>query len=388
VPGGADQVYPYKPHPQYRWLTDRSREGGVIAFDPKEGWHLFEPPITEQELVWGGSDAPVGRPIQCLTEWIRRRPGRPVAGLGCISEQILVDEKLSKRLHILLDHTRRPKDAMEVYLMRRSATATSAGYAAIKEVIQPGRSEREVQVEFEAAIARAGADGVGYATIVGSGPNSAVLHGKPSARRILEGDLVLVDAGAEVEGYVTDVTRTFPANGHFSEDQKWFYKAVLKALETATQACRVGIEWLDVHLIAAYSLAESLAEAGMLTCSPEEALESEAISLFFPHGIGHMVGLGVRDAGGPLPGRNGDRTAAGSKIRMDLPLEAGYTVTIEPGIYFIPAVLTDSNRREKFKTQVNWCEVNPWIGRGGIRIEDNVLVTSGSPIVLTEAIPK
>ncbi|MDR3688365.1 MAG: M24 family metallopeptidase [Fimbriimonas sp.] len=388
IPGGADQTFPYKPHPQYRWLTDRKREGGVLAFDPQDGWTLFEPALAEQELIWGGGDPPVGRSLEELDGWLAARKGRPLAALGANDGLYATDQELSLRLHIELDHARRPKDALEVDLLRRSAAATAAGYAAIAEYIRPGRSERQIQVEFEAAIARAGADGPGYATIVGAGPNSAVFHFTPGSRQVADGELVLVDAGAEVDGYVTDVTRTFPGGGSFSSDQAWLYGIVRESLDQATAACLVGAEWLDVHAVAARVMGSGLRDAGILKCSPEEALTSGAIGLFFPHGIGHMVGLGVRDAGGPLPNRNVIREVGGARIRMDLPLEAGYVVTIEPGLYFVPALLNDAKRRERFANQVNWAAVEPWIGGSGIRIEDNVLVTETGPIVLTDSIPK
>lgn len=383
IPGGADQCFSFKPHPEYRWLAERRREGGVLAFDPSRGWELFEPPITETELVWGGGEPPVGRSLGELNEWVG---GRKVRWLGTPSAEI--PGEVSDELREALLHARRPKDDSEIDRMRRAARATAAGHAAARQAIRPGATERQVQIEIEAAFFRAGADCTGYGTIVGTGPNSAVFHFVPGQRMIAENDLVLVDAGAEVDGYVIDVTRTYPASGEFTSEQQTLYDAVLKSELVAMDMCRVGVEWLDVHRATALSLSASLREMGMFTCSPEEAVESELIGLFFPHGVGHMVGLGVRDAGGPLPGRKGESRVGGIRVRMDLPLEAGYAVTIEPGLYFIPALLNDPKRREKYAAQVNWTEVEPWIGNGGIRIEDNVLVTTGEPLNLTSAIPK
>ena len=120
----------------------------------------------------------------------------------------------------------------------------------------------------------------------------------------------------------------------------------------------------------------------------ESLVEQEAHTLFFPHGLGHMVGLGVRDGSGMAPGRTKSTRASLATLRMDLPLAAGYVVTVEPGLYFIPALLNDPKRRERFRDCVNWPLVESHLSLGGVRIEDNVLVTTGAPENLTAAIPK
>jgi Xaa-Pro aminopeptidase len=120
----------------------------------------------------------------------------------------------------------------------------------------------------------------------------------------------------------------------------------------------------------------------------ESLVEQEAHGLFFPHGLGHMVGLGVRDGSGMLPGRTKDSRPSLRTLRMDLPLATGYVVTVEPGLYFIPALLNDPARRARFRECVNWPLAECHLALGGVRIEDNVLVTTGAPEVLTAAIPK
>jgi Xaa-Pro aminopeptidase len=131
-----------------------------------------------------------------------------------------------------------------------------------------------------------------------------------------------------------------------------------------------------------------LVAMGVMRGQPESLVEQEAHTLFFPHGLGHMVGLGVRDGSGVQPGRTKDPRPCLRTLRMDLPLAAGYVVTIEPGLYFIPALLNDPARRERFRECVNWPLVEQHLGLGGVRIEDNILVTHGAPEVLTAAIPK
>ncbi|MGV3615222.1 MAG: M24 family metallopeptidase [Fimbriimonas sp.] len=385
IPGGADMCYPYRTHPDYRWLTESQREGGVIAYDPRTGWDHFEPPVTDTERVWGGGPPPIGRPLAELDAWLSERAGRSVLRLGAGAPPA---DEVASRLQAELLGVRRPKDEGEIAILRRAVEASRAGFAAAKEAIRPGATEREVQIELETAAFRAGADCMGYATIIGAGTNSAVFHGMPSGRVLGENEFVLIDAGAEVDGYTADVTRTFSSSGRFTEDQQWIYDAVLEALRRATDACRIGTEWSDVHLTAARSLAESLKKAGVLRCTAEEAVDSEAIALFFPHGVGHLVGLGVRDASGPAIGRKGDRRFGGITLRMDIPLGDRFLTTVEPGLYFIPALLGNPERREKFAEQVDWAEAERYVGLGGVRIEDNILVTADGPVNLTESIPK
>ncbi len=201
-------------------------------------------------------------------------------------------------------------------------------------------------------------------------------------------DVVLIDAGGAVRGYTADVTRTYPASGKFTAEAQAINDVVLAGQLAAIQKCRAGVEWHDVHRAAARELAAGLAHLGILRVSPDAACESEAIALFFPHGIGHMVGLGVRDVGGRAPGREEGRMCCGAKVRVDLPIRENFLMTVEPGLYFVPALLDDSERSAKFHDAVNWDSLDRWRPVGGVRIEDNVLITSGDPVVLTQEIPK
>jgi len=380
-PGYHDQCYDYVPHTEYRWLTDCRREGGIVAYDPKSGWVHFEPPVTEMELVWGPSPAPIGRPIEEFGPWLEARAGRPLAALGTYVNKD-ADAELSKTLSRILHHVRRPKDAGEIALMQKAAAATKAGYEAIRRAIRPGVSERDLQIEFEYAIQKAGADRPGYSSIVGAGADSAVFHLTPGAKTLAEGDYLLVDAGAEVEGYVVDVTRTFACGG-LTDEKKKLHSAVVKSELAGVAACTDGREWHDVHAICARVIAETLGQLGVLKVSAEEAVEGGVMSLFFPHGVGHTVGLGVRDAMAQPPGIERDRTVAGVRVRIDMPLEVGYAVTVEPGCYFIPALLTSAERREKWADQVDFARAEAWLGHGGCRCEDTVVVTDGAPLNLT-----
>ena len=223
---------------------------------------------------------------------------------------------------------------------------------------------------------------------MGVGTQSAVFHGSPSPDRIArEGDFILIDAGPQTDRYVIDVTRTYVA-GKPTAFQRDLYQTVLNAEVRAVDRCRPGAEWKDIHFGAAVDLIGGLVTMGVMKGDAQSLVEQDAHTLFYPHGIGHMLGLGVRDGSGLEPGRTKDPRPCLASLRQDLILRPGYIVTVEPGLYFIPALLNDPARRAKYRDCVNWTLVDKCLGLGGVRIEDNILVTAGAPENLTAAIPK
>ena len=388
VPGRADITYPFRAHSEYLYLTDRERPGGVLAFDPGEGWVDFVAPVTREERLWEG--APPGElegvPIGELEAWLEARKGRRVACLGAPLAAVDSDAALEQSARSALNAVRRLKDELELERMRTAERATSAGFARAADLIESGRSEREVQIELEAEFFRHGADLLAFDTIVGSGPNSAVLHFPPSAREFGDGELVLIDAGAEVRGYASDITRTYPVSGRFTSEQAELYAIVLEANLRATEQCVPGTEWRDVHGTAMLAIAGGLAEFGLLRGQPDSLVESGAVTVFFPHSVGHMVGLGIRDAGETPRGRE-EPPPGYPRLRFDLPLQPGFTVTIEPGIYFVPALLADPDLRKRHRDTIDWDRAEQMLDFGGIRIEDDVLVTEDGYEILTQDVP-
>ena len=387
IPGGADQTYPFLSHSDYVFLADRECVGGVVAFDPREGWTDFVPDVTEDERVWEGRTDVEGTPLSSLAGWLAARRGRRIAMLGVPLPEVTADAEVTAEAAERLLQARRPKDEVELERVRRAAAATAAGFAAVQPLLRPGVTERQVQVELEMDFLRRGADRLAFGTIVGVGANSGVLHFAPGTRAAREGDNVLIDAGADFGRYCADVTRTYrvgPKEGFFRD----LYQVVLIAQERGIQRCVPGAEWRDVHLEVARDLAEGLVSLGILRGTASTLVEQDAHALFFPHGLGHLVGLGVRDGSGYLPGRKRSARFGLAFLRCDFPLLPGYLITVEPGIYFIPALLQDPERRARYRDAVNWSKVDTLLGFGGIRIEDDVLVTEDRPEVLTAAIPK
>jgi Xaa-Pro aminopeptidase len=387
-PGYADQSFPFRAHAEHFYLTDRERPDSILAFDPHDGFRDFVPPITDEDRVWTGDVPDAGEPVEGFAAWLAARAGRPIAALGSLVAGVTGDPALTPEARETLLACRRPKDAEELDRMRRAAAATAEGYRQARALLRPGLTERQLQIELEAGFFRGGGDRTAYDSIVGTGSNAAVLHFSPSSRRIAAGDLVLIDAGAEVDVYCADVTRTLPASGKFSPEQRDLYAVVLAAEERACAKCKPGKEFRELHLECAADLAQGLVDMGILRGNAQTLVETDAYALFFPHGLGHLVGLGVRDASGYLPGRTRSTRPSLRYLRQDLPLGEGFVTTIEPGLYFIPALLNHAELRARHKDQVNWELAERFLPIGGVRIEDNILVTSGEPENLTAAIPK
>ncbi|HEY4249363.1 MAG TPA: aminopeptidase P N-terminal domain-containing protein [Lacunisphaera sp.] len=392
----SDQMLPFIAHQEYYYLTGIADAfGGIVAFDPHDqkggrgdaGWVLFVPEITESDRLWQGRQQLPGELLDKFTAWFDARKKRPVILLGSPVPGIRPDELRTADVREIFLHSRRLKEPAEMDLMRHCAYKTAAGYAAVQPMLRPGFSERRIQVEIEAEYFRRGATRAGYDTIVGSGPNSALLHASPSQRAFKEGDFILIDSGAEVDRYVIDVTRTYVA-GRPTAFQRDLFQIVVAAQNAAIARCQPGAEWKDIHLSAASDLVAGLVDLGIMRGNPSSLLEQDAHTLFFPHGIGHMVGLGVRDASGHEPGRPKDPRPSLAHLRMDLILRSSYIVTVEPGLYFIPALLNNPLHRKFFHDCVNWSMVDQHIDVGGVRIEDTILVNHGMPENLTRMIPK
>jgi len=249
-------------------------------------------------------------------------------------------------------------------------------------------SERGLQIELEAEFLRSGGDRTAYGSIVASGPNAATLHFAPTDRLLSAGDLVLIDAGAECGGYASDVTRTFPVSSTYTGAQRDLYALVLDVQMGAIASAVAGKEYRELHLEAAGAVAEGLVQLGLLRGDPASLVERDVHALFFPHGLGHLLGLATHDAGGCLAGREPSDRFGLKWLRADLPLMPGYVVTVEPGIYFIPALIEDPDIRSRFADAVEWRAVDELAGLGGIRIEDDVLITEEGPRVLSADIPK
>ena len=252
------------------------------------------------------------------------------------------------------------KSSDELELMQTAADIAAEAHCEAMKASRPGMQEYQIEALIEQIFRRRGAAGPAYTSIVGAGANATVLHYINNDGELRDGDLLLVDAGAEYKGYASDITRTFPINGHYTQAQRDIYDLVLKAQMQCVEMVRPGVthEQLKQHSIEV--LTEGMVELGLLKGDPEELIKEKKHEQFYMHGLGHMLGIDVHDVG---------RYYYGKESRA---LEPGVVMTVEPGIYIAPHT---KDIPEKY------------LGIG-VRIEDDVLCTNNGPKVLTDKVPK
>ncbi len=390
-PGGLDQTYPFLPHPEYYWLSGLRRPWGAVAYGKDHGFVDFVQPVSFDERLWEGVEGDVeGINISELESWAKSKGFQQVFMFGAHNNQSVGNIKRAdskKELDLLetFNQVRRVKDEAEIALVKQCASAALKGYEAISKFIRPGITERDIQIEYESTVLRAGADKFPYDNIVGSGTNAAILHAIPTNKVIGDNEFILIDAGADIADYCVDITRVFSSSGQFTKRQQVIYDIVKAAQKKSVSMCQPGMEWHEVHAASARIMAEGLRDLNIMTCSADTALETGAISAFFPHGVGHLVGLRVRDVGGVV--NKPVKEYYGARIRVDLQLEKNFLVTVEPGLYFIKNIIENPEKRKQYQDQINWNEVEKWKDIGGVRIEDDILVDS-TPHNLTEIVPK
>jgi Xaa-Pro aminopeptidase len=252
------------------------------------------------------------------------------------------------------------KSADEIEIMQRAADIAAEAHCEAMKASQPGLQEYQIEALIEQVFRRHGAAGPAYTSIVGAGPNATVLHYINNDGELRDGDLLLVDAGAEYKGYASDITRTFPINGRYTEAQREIYDLVLKAQMACVEMVRPGITHDQLKQRSIEILTEGMVELGLLKGKPEELIKDKKHEQFYMHGLGHMLGIDVHDVG---------RYYYGAESRA---LEPGVVMTVEPGIYISPET---KDIPEKY------------LGIG-VRIEDDVLCTNNGPRVLTTKVPK
>ncbi len=260
----------------------------------------------------------------------------------------------------VLDPMRVRKDATEIARLRAAAQISVAAFREALGRVRPGAGEWEIEAALESGFRRRGADGPAFATIVAAGANACTLHYAANGDRIGAGDLVVIDAGAELDGYAADITRTVPAAGAIAGARRDACEIVREAHRAALAACRAGATIEDVHDAASRAIAEGLVGMGVLDAPVDKALEEGAHRAFFPHQTSHWLGLDTHDAGSY-------RTEEGP-----VALEAGMAFTVEPGLYF----------------PTGGCDAVPELEGTGIRLEDDVLIAeNGVAEVLTGDLP-
>jgi Xaa-Pro aminopeptidase len=268
----------------------------------------------------------------------------------------------------ILHEMRVLKSAEEIEIMQRAADIAAEAHVEAMQNVRPGMMEYEVEAMLEAYFRKHGASGSSYTSIIGSGGNATVLHYIDNKDELKDGDLLLVDAGAEYKGYASDITRTFPINGKFTDAQREIYDLVLKCQKSCVDMVRPGIRLEDLKTHSIEVLTEGMVELGLLKGDPGKLIEEKKYMQFYMHNLGHYLGIDVHDAG---------RYYFKGESR---PAEVGMVMTIEPGLYISP----DTSRiPEGFNKDIP----AKYLGIG-VRIEDDVCVTENGARVLTHKVPK
>jgi len=281
----------------------------------------------------------------------------------------------------------------EVEEMEKAHSVTNEMHRVAMKMAKSGVYEREIVGKIE-GIALSHGFSLAFPIILTI--NGQIFHNQYRGNRLKKGRLLVNDSGAESAlHYASDITRTIPVSGSFSQKQKEIYEVVLGAQETAIQSISPGIKYKDIHFKAARYIASGLKELGLMKGDLDEAVEQGAHALFFPHGLGHMLGLDVHDMenlGEDYVGYD-DKTKRSEQfglayLRMARELQPGFVMTVEPGIYFIPALIDKWKGEKKLTQFINYDQVEKYRDFSGIRIEDNVLVTEKGHRVLGKPIPK
>ena len=361
-------------------------------------WH-GEMPMREEIAQKIGAD--VARPMAELESWVEDAATLAVQDAATWTQQsqllnrwVLpqsppqgIDLELAKAIASL----RLTHDEAALTELRKAAAVTVEAHKAGMAATPKAKLEAEVRAAMEGVII-ANNMTTSYNSIVTV--HGEILHNDKYHHPLQPGDLLLADVGAETEtGWAGDVTRTWPVSGKFSSTQRDIYNVVLAAHDACIAKIQPGVEYGEIHLLAARVIAEGLVELGILQGNPQDLVEMDAHALFFPHGIGHILGLDVHDMedlgdlAGYEEGRSrSDRFGLGY-LRLNRPLRPGMLVTIEPGFYQVPAIFNDANVRSKYQNVVNWQRLSEFADVRGIRIEDDVLVTAEGSEVLTVALP-
>lgn len=301
-------------------------------------------------------------------------------------------EKSSIQLVKAVIALRSVKDAFEIAEIEKAAAIGFKIHMAAFNLAKPGIYEREIAGVME-GIALSHGGMVSFPVILSI--HGETLHNHHHDNLLKSGDMLLSDAGAETElHYASDFTRVIPVGGKFSQKQKEIYEIVLAANNTATENIKPGIPYKNIHLASAKVIAEGLKNLGLMKGDMEEAVNLGAHALFFPHGLGHMMGLDVHDMedlGENYVGYDEEITRSDlfgtAYLRLGKRLQPGYVITNEPGIYFIPSLIDIWKNENKFPQFINYDKVNEYRDFGGIRLEDDILVTETGSRLLGKRLP-
>ena len=402
----ANGYAPFRQDSTFLYFFGQHRDGlvGVIDIDNDEEW-LFGDDIDVDDIVWMGftpsvSDlaAAVGvaktAPMKDLAKCVNRQCGKAIHFLPPYRHDtkiLLMDllgihpsqqkEAASVTLIKAVVKMRSTKEAQEIAYIDAACDVGYVMHTTAQMLITPGSTERFVAGQVD-GIARSLAGGTSFPTIFSQ--HGEIMHGTPSDAPLEAGRLVLCDAGCELDDYCSDHTRTMPVSGTFTQRQKEIYSIVEECHDRVLQVARPGIAYREVHFDVCRLMTERLKEVGLMKGDVDEAVNAGAHAMFLPHGLGHMMGMDVHDMEGLGQNYVGfdEETQPNTEqfgtncLRMGRRLQAGFVMTDEPGIYFIPHLIDLWRSKGHCKDFICYDKLETYKDFGGIRIEDDLLITA------------
>ena len=388
----TDYEFPFRQESNFWYLTGANEADCSLLLDlKKEEYHLFVPKRDAQYAVWHGY---VKTKEQYQDEY---KPDhlhyqndilhvlntiKPETVYCLTDEQAEFIEDLDRGFNVETDaladaltFCRVLKTDWELDQMREACRINDLAYLEVIKSIKPGMKEYELKAIFNKVQIENGLLQDAYNGIFASGVNASILHYVENNSPVNDGDLFLMDAGFECNGYAADYTRTFPVNGKFTEIQAGIYQSVLNAHTEVIESIRPGVKMEDLHLMASRIMMGGLKKLGIIKGEIDDIMEQNIFALFFPHGLGHFLGLDTHDVGGYPKGVERIDRPGIKFLRARRELMPGMVITIEPGIYFVPAVLEPAMEDPEKAKFLNIDRVKTLLNFGGIRIEDNIVVT-------------
>lgn len=386
-------VYPFRANSHFLYFAGLPLanaaihlEGGRLTLfidDPSPEAALWHGPTPSRDAIAAEMGASAAYPYTDITLHLAEAATLPTQATSHPTRsQALVEALVALRLH---------HDDEALAQIQRAAAVSVAAHRAGMAATPRAATEADVRAAMEQVIMAQGMT-CAYNSIVTI--HGEVLHNEQYHHPLGPGELLLADVGAEAPtGWASDITRTWPVSGQFSAVQRDIYDVVLAAHDACIAEARPGVEYLDLHLLACRTLAAGLVDLGLLRGHPDSLVERDVHALFFPHGVGHLLGLDVHDmedlgdAAGYATGRVRSDRFGLKFLRLDRPLEANMVVTLEPGFYQVPGILGPARQSGRYSESVNWERLEAFRGVRGIRIEDDVQITATGCTVLTAALP-
>ncbi|MEX0995121.1 MAG: aminopeptidase P family protein [Balneolaceae bacterium] len=400
----TDYEFPFRQESNFWYLTGVNEPDYHMVLDLKnQEFHLFTPKRDTQFAVWNGRIKPDDeirgdyKPDhlhydQDLPAVLKDLQPSVIYCLNETQGEYLEDldrgfKVETESLPDAITYCRCIKSNWELDQLREAARVNNYAHHKVLEALKPGLYEYEMKALFEFHQMEQGLLQDAYNGIHASGPNSAILHYVENTRQMQDGDLYLIDAGFEYNGYSSDFTRTYPVNGTFSGDQAAIYRTVLSAHEAAIEAAKPGVRMEDLHILSARIILEGLKDVGLIKGEMDDLMENDLFALFFPHGLGHFLGLDTHDVGGYPKGVDRIERPGLRYLRTRRELLPGMVITIEPGLYFIPALLKPALEDDQKKKFLKQDKLESFFDFGGVRIEDNLIITDKGSENMTD-VPK